>query len=331
MSIPTARDLLLAYDAQRPRTLQQEMGISALGGCRRKAGYMARRYPEDPGFESNAVQAVLGTAIHEVLAKGAGLVVPDAHAETLEVQFGGLVGHPDLLAGDLMIDYKTLGYSMQLEQRRKDGPSQSELWQVMVYGAAAILAGHPVNRVRLNWIARDSGEEVIWEEAFEPSEVTAAMRWLQDVRSSDPAILPRDYRPDSATCKACPYFERCWQAKRGTDDRTVLFLDDPDVNKWALQLWQAGLDRKRAGRQEKDAKGALDHLRTVSRPGEHEEIALTGLDDDDVLRFSVGRGKTGPDMKTITEDYARVGERPPLITGNPVIKVALVKRKHDDQ
>jgi hypothetical protein len=65
MSLPSTRELLLAYDAQRERTLQKEMGMSALGRCRRMAGYMLAGTPPDPDFTENGVQAVMGTAIHD--------------------------------------------------------------------------------------------------------------------------------------------------------------------------------------------------------------------------------------------------------------------------
>ena len=327
---PTLRQLLLAYDAQRPRTQQVEIGMSQLGACRRQTGYMLAGIPGDEGFEENGVQAVLGTAIHEVAAKGARIMVPGAHAENLRVKFGGLTGHPDFYHEGVLVDYKSVGYTMQLEDRRRHGPKQRELWQAHTYGAGLILAGYPVHTVRLNWIARDSGEEFIHEESFDPDVVWDAMAWLEQVRTSEPAMLERDYRPDSAFCKSCKYFERCWDAPRGTDDRHVLFVEDPDAGQWALRLWDATEDRKRAERRIRDAKGALDHLRSVSRPGQKEYISGLGLDDDDLIEIRVTKGRTTPDMEQITTDYQRAGATPPMVTGEPVIHIALVKRRADD-
>lgn len=303
------------------------MGMSQLGGCKRQTGYMLAGTPADEGFRENGTQAVIGTAIHEVAAQGAAILVPDAHAENLEVSFGGLIGHPDFYYEGVLVDYKSVGYTLQLEDRRRHGPKQRELWQSHFYGAGLILAGYPVHTVRLNWIARDSGEEHLWEQSFEPTVVNDAAAWLEEVRTTEPGMLSRDYRPDSGICKSCKWFERCWDAPRGTDDRHVLYLEDPDAARWALQLWEAGLEQQRAAQRRKDAKGALEHLRSVSRPGEKEYIGVPGLDDDDVIEIRVSKGRTTPDMGQITIDYQRAGVTPPMVTGEPVIHIALVKRR----
>lgn len=327
MSLPTTRELLLAWDAQRPRSQQAEVGMSQLGGCRRQTGYMLAGVPADEGFEEEGAQHVLGTAIHLVAEQGARLVIPDARAEKLEVWFGGLKGHPDLYYEGVLRDLKTLGYTMQLEDRRRHGPKQQERWQAQTYGAACILAGLPVHTIQLDYMARDSSSEFIWEEPFDPAVVTEAMDWLAQVRATSMEMLERDYRPDSGTCKSCKWFERCWDAPRGTDDRHVLYLEDPDAARWALQLWEAGLEQQRAAQRRKDAKGALEHLRSVSRPGEKEYIGVPGLDDDDVIEIRVSKGRTTPDMGQITIDYKRAGVTPPMVTGEPVIHIALVKRR----
>jgi hypothetical protein len=328
--IPTTSELLLAYDAQRPRSQQVEIGMSQLGGCRRQTGYMLSRTPPDEGFANNGVQAVMGTAIHEAAAQGAKLLVPDAEAESLEVHFGGLTGHPDLYLDGVVRDVKTLGYTMQLEDRRRHGPKQRERWQIHTYGAGLIVAGHPVHTVELDFLARDSGDEFLHSEPFDPIAVADAMAWLHEVRTTEPAMLARDYRPDSAICRSCPFFERCWEAPRGTDDRHVLYLEDPDAGRWALQLWEAGLDLKQAQQRAQDARGALDHLRSVSRPGEKEYIGGLGLDDDDVLEIRVQRGRSSLDGDLIRADYERAGAEPPMRTGEPVIRMALVKRGQDE-
>jgi hypothetical protein len=136
-------------------------------------------------------------------------------------------------------------------------------------------------------------------------------------------LLPRDFRPDSATCKGCKFFRRCWDAEPGTDDRHALFIDDPDAAKWALQLEEARAAKKVAERWEADAKGALDHLRLVSRPGEREDIIVPGYGK--VVRFTVKKGRSSPDMAQIANDYKRAGARPPFRHGEPTIGVELVK------
>ena len=326
MPLPTATELLLAMDAARPRTQQREMGISGLGKCRRRAGYQVQGYDPDPGYQTGGIQAVLGTAIHQALAEAAARELPGAEPESLEVEFGGLVGHPDLYYLRTVRDNKTLGYAMQVENRRQSGPAMSERWQVHVYGAALILAGWPVERVEIDYLARDSGDEYLFAEDFSVDVVAQAMAWLHDVRTSPVELLPRDFRPDSATCRGCQFFGRFWDTERGKDDRHVLFADDPDAAGWARRLEEARRVRKWAEQQEADCKGALDHLRGVGRPGESQEVAVPGLDGQ-VLRFSVQRGKESPDMGLIALDYQRAGARPPMRRGEPVVRVAVVKPK----
>lgn len=325
--LPTLRQLLLAYDSQRPRSLQREMGMSQLGGCRRQTGYKLGDYPADPDFEENGVQAVLGTGAHELAAKGAALLIPEAQAETLEVYFGGLRGHVDLYHDGVIRDWKTKGYTLQLEAIRQNGPPQRERYQVHVYAAGAILGGLEVHTVELDYLARDSGEEYLFSEPFDPAVVGEAMAWLGTVRKTPVGFLERDYRPDSAVCKSCPYFRQCWNAERGTDDRRALFVDNPDAAHWASKLEAARAMRKRAEEDEADAKGALDALRTISRPGEKEDIAVPGLAK--VIRISMGKGKTSLDGAQIAQDYKRAGARPPTTTGNPVVKISLVKPGKD--
>jgi hypothetical protein len=104
----------------------------------------------------------------------------------------------------------------------------------------------------------------------------------------------------------------------------VLFVDNQDAAEWATRLQSAQVMRKAAEHAEADAKGALDALRTVSRPGETEYVEVPGLNR--VIRFSVNRGKKSPDMAQIANDYKRAGARPPMRYGEPTIRVSLVKK-----
>lgn len=327
MSLPTATEILLAYDAARPRTQQVEIGMSQLGACRRQTGYRLRQVPPDEGYQDGGVQAVLGTAVHEVLAEGIRLLAPGAHAENLIVHFAGLKGHPDVYHDGVLRDYKTLGYAMQVEARRQRGPQRRERWQGHTYAAGLIISGLPVHTVQLDYIARDSGEEYLHEEPFDATAVAEAMAWLEDVRTTQTELLERDYRPDSAFCKSCEFFRRCWDAEPGTDDRHVLFADNPDAAHWAVKLEAARAMKKRAEEDEADARGALDQLRSVQRPGEKEDVAVPGLDR--VIRFTMRKGRVSPDMPQIASDYKRAGARPPMKTGDPTVGIALVKPKKD--
>lgn len=328
-AIPSATELLLTWDAGRPRSQQQELGMSALGDCRRRAGYIMHGVPADEGYDGQGnIQAVLGTAIHEALASAArkaGLGEA-AGIENMTVSFGGLTGHPDLLVEPVLRDYKTVGYTTQLEKIRSKGPPQRHLWQVSVYAAALIRAGYQVTTVELDYIARDSGEEHLWSAAFDIQHVRDAMAWLKNVRTAQAGHLPRDARPESAMCTSCPFFQRCWlrTARPERSPRTALYADWPHAADWARLLKQAEETRLAAKEHEADAKGALDVLRTVTEPGESQLVAVPGLDGE-MIRFSIARGRRTPDMEQISRDYERAGAKPPMKQGEPIARVSIVK------
>src|SRR5438034_1072354 len=128
------------------------MGMSKLGSCRRQAGYHVQGFPADEGFTESKIQAILGTSIHYAAAEAARAFVPGAQTESLEVRFGGLVGHPDIYLDGVLRDIKTVGFALQLEQRRQLGPPQRERFQVHTYGAGLVMAGYEVHTVEIDYI-----------------------------------------------------------------------------------------------------------------------------------------------------------------------------------
>jgi hypothetical protein len=332
-AVPSASELLRAWDASRPRSQQRELGVSALGGCRRAAGYRLAGTPADEGYDTGGLQAIMGTAIHDTFAAAARVAFSDfaGHVviENAEIQFAGLVGHPDLYVEPLLVDLKTLGYSMQLEKIRRNGPSIPHLWQVAVYAAGMILQGHPVERVRINYLCRDSGEEHVWEDNFRIEHVRDAVAWLDNVRKTEVELLPRDYRPDSAYCKNCSFFQRCWadSAIPGRDLRTVFYVEDPSAARWGARLADARARKAQAEADEADAKGALDALRTVTNAGQSEDVKVPGLAQ--VIRFSVGKPRASFDRDQIEADYARAGARPPVKYSEPSVRVILAASEED--
>lgn len=329
-SLPTATELLRSWDAARPRSRQKEMGISSLGGCRRKAGYHLQNYAPDPGFSGDGgMEAIIGTAVHNAVAAAAdqSVRIPvSAKVENLEVTFAGLKGHPDLFCEPVLRDYKTVGHTTQLDRLRTHGPYQSHLWQVNIYAAALILAGHKCTSIEIDYIARSTGEEYLWTGPFDLAHVRDAVSWLELVRATSAEYLSRDYRPDSPQCVNCPFKRRCWedQAVDGRSPRTVLFAEDPDAAKWAVALEHAREARKEAELAEADARGALDALRTVERPGESQDVQIPGFEK--AIRFSVSRGPERLDAGRIFDDYARAGAVPPKTRGEPRVSVSLVAR-----
>lgn len=319
--LPTIPELLLEWDRRRPRSQQQEIGMSELGDCRRRFGYrLAGVAPTNPG---GSVQAVIGTAVHLVVAQAArelqasGVIPRDALIEH-EVHFAGFVGHLDLFVSPTLYDVKTTT-SRWLGKLRVDGPSRSHLWQVHAYGAALLAAGHTVPHVVLDYLARDTGDHWRWTGPFEPRHVRDALAWVRGVQDTPPEFLPRDHDPDSSWCKNCPFRDRCWQGGiPGRDPRTVLYLDNPDAADWARRLEDARHRRRQAEEDEKTARGALDAL----RPGDSGGlVAVPGLDK--VIRFSVTHRKR-IDTDQVRRDYAAAGRQVPLKKSSPEVRIELV-------
>lgn len=327
MNLPTATEILRAWDAARPRNSQAELGVSELGGCRRAAGYRLHGYPQEDNGGSS-MQAILGSAIHEVFAKAAaqqiggdpGVVIFD----DTSVRFAGVLGHPDVYANEQVVDLKTTGYAIQIAKIRRDGPPRKHLWQIATYAAALILEGKPVRTVRLNYIDRGTGEEYVWESPFRMQDVRDAMAWLENVKNAPLESLPRDYDADSVWCASCPFFGPCWgRAVPDRDPRSVLYIEDPDTEGWLKKLADARERKAEAEADEKLARGALDALRTVAKPGESQDIQAGSMQ----ARITVTKGRTSLDREQIELDYARAEAKVPLRRGDPSVTITILTRK----
>lgn len=305
-SPPLPDALLLAYDQDRERTQQREIGMSAVGGCRRRAGYqLAGTEPTNPG---GSVQAVLGTAMHEVLASRA---LKDAEPGDLietEVWYAGLRGHVDRYhaASKSVIDYKSTS-KWKFEQVVDKGIDLNNRYQSALYAAALQTMGHEVRWLILDFVHRDSGEVHRDRRPFRASEVAEALDWLKQVRDTDLDMLNRDYLPDSPYCRSCPFLDTCWTERSvpGRDLLTALWVDDPDAAKWATELDEARTAKRAAEDRERRAKGALDAL----RPDDGGRIAVPGFDRE--LAWSVS-SRRSMDQDAVVAEYRAAGAEPPM-------------------
>jgi CRISPR/Cas system-associated exonuclease Cas4 (RecB family) len=285
--VTTTSELLLRYDQQRARAKQLEIGISDIGGCRRRAGYrLAQTEPSDAG---GSVQAAMGSAIHETVAASMAQVAEPGDLIEHEVRFGGILGHLDRYeaATCTVQDTKTTS-SRWAEHLKLHGPDQSHLWQVNIYGAALVRQGVEVRRVRIDYLARDTGEEWSWEGSFQPEMVREAFAWLKNVRETPLDMLPRDYMPDSAFCHSCRFASLCWPyglegrgpAKVITEEGPCLHCDlhayrhadsdhpfEPSAPHWAQTLWDAKEAERAAKAQAERARLALEALRPMAGTG----------------------------------------------------------------
>lgn len=333
VSVPPTPDvLMLDWDRQRERSQQRELGMSAVGGCRRFAAYTLAGYePTNPG---GSLQAVMGTAIHLVLADAARKRAGDRDLIEAEVSYGGLLGHVDWVwvdpdTGDAwVIDWKSVSFP-RYDQAENDGPDLNQLFQTVLYAAAVARLGYRVRWIVLDYIGRDSGKLHRHVRPFRIEEVREALAWFARVREAVETVgveaTPRDFRPGSVYCDGCAFYEECWSSARpGRNPRSALFIDHPDAAAWLAQLLE-GMAMKAAGeRLYDDAKGALDAIRP-NDVGKSPPCIIDGPDGElPAIRWSVYEQER-LDQEKVRADYAAAGLEPPVTRGE-VVKVSTPAR-----
>jgi hypothetical protein len=312
--VTTTAQLLLEWDKRRPRSQQTELGMSELGGCRRRAGY--RLAGQAPTNEGGSVQAVMGTAIHAAVEQvfhdmqAAGLIPAEDLVEH-EVSFAGVLGHFDRYeaATETLYDTKTTNENW-LKHIVLHGADQQHTWQGHLYAAALMRTGRKVCRIVIDYIARDTGNDHQVTMPFEVRHVRDALAWLENVRSVEVDVLNRDYAPDTAFCGHCPFMATCWgNAVPDRSPLSVLYVEDPDARKWAEQLHGARAVIAEAKKLEAEAKGALDALRP-NVIGKSDPVDI-GWDWD--LQWTVSN-TTRIDTDQVRAEYAKAGAKPPTNT-----------------
>jgi hypothetical protein len=174
---------LTAYDANRDRSKQVEIGPSSLGGCRRQVYYNLISQPvTNPETESLA--AILGTFIHSGISEA--IVREDPFGDNFiieeQVSHGGLKGHVDLFIKDsgMVVDWKTTK-----KKSLRYFPSQQQRWQVQTYGWLLSQNGHEVKQVALVAIPRDGdmAEIRVHVETYDEAIALEAIAWLDEVKA----------------------------------------------------------------------------------------------------------------------------------------------------
>lgn len=317
-------DLLLEWDKTRPRSLQRQFGMSELGGCERRAGY--RLAGQEPTNASSSVQAVMGTAIHTAVAEVLHSAAKPGDLVEHQVEFAGILGHLDRYeaATHTLIDVKTTS-SRWLEHIKVHGPEQSHLWQTHAYAAGLIAEGHRVEKVAIHYLARDTGEEWQYSQLLDVQTIRQALAWVARVKATPIEQLNRDYAPDSAFCRSCPFLDVCWEgASFGRDPRTVLYNEDPDAPAWVAKLERARADKKEAEQREETAAKALQAL-LPSLTDRGAQLVDVGLEDK-VLSFTVTYSKR-LDTAAVKAEYAKTGAEPPYKeASNPTVTVKVAAR-----
>lgn len=276
--------LLLLYDQIKERSRQEDIGWSDMGGCRRRLRYKMDGY--EPMNKVSSVVAMMGTAIHKQIQTV--LEALDMPAEW-EVEFADIKGHFDRYEEEFhrLVDTKTVS-SRYLESIKLHGPPISHRWQVSGY-AAGMIHTHKlkVKTCRLDYLARDTGEEWQYEWYFDMQDVEDALQWKQDVESVPFDLVPRDYEPDSAWCLGCPFGGRdggiCWAGGvPDRDPRSVILLEGgTTAAKAGQELFLLRKQIKDMQKREKELRGILDGV----RPDDLATLVRLG-DSDLYVKFS---------------------------------------------
>jgi len=173
---------LNAYDSQRDRSKQVEIGPSSIGGCRRQVYHKLIGTPvTNPDTEGLA--AILGTFIHAGIAEAITREDPfkDNFLIETEVVYEGLKGHVDLYIKDqgLVVDWKTT-----TKKNLRNFPSYQQRMQVQVYGYLLAMNGYDVKYVSLAAIPRDGGMKDIVShvEPYDIDIAQAGLDWLEELK-----------------------------------------------------------------------------------------------------------------------------------------------------
>lgn len=293
-------DAAYFVDRMRPRSRQKVAGASDIGPCLRKAAFLRHRVEptDEPGQN---MSAILGTWIHagalDALERVHGIFqeIPMEHPSKL------LRGHADTLwLGEehdpdgtapggvfeetTLEDTKTKADDRMLDTIRSYGPPPDEIRQVYTYvwlmsqfGTKVGRTGNRrklrwlkklgpirIDRVRLRYIARDRGEEYVWEERVDPARVKEARERFELVRdSTEPSELPREQRGPglSYVCDSCPFRTACWGAgavdENGVWPQSILVVEGETTNEEQVTKYRQGMALEKDGKTLKETAKAI--------------------------------------------------------------------------
>lgn len=250
------------------RTLQSkgfQVGVSDLGFCSERVRRMLdQQVPED----TDVLEAFLGTAIGDHVEQAFLAKYPDAIRQsevtiTLEGESGrsyNIVGHPDLIHQNKLIDVKTV---FGLEVVKRTGPSQSQQFQRHCYAKAAWEAGMfgdlPLDEVLVAnvWIDRSgkTREAHVHMEPYSEEVVQHAAQWLDDVVYAFLQGEEARKEPPRELCAGyCGFYTVC----RAYDTDVEGLIQDETILS-AVEVYREGQDLERRGKKlKKEAAAALE-------------------------------------------------------------------------
>ncbi|GAA2084384.1 hypothetical protein GCM10009759_03360 [Kitasatospora saccharophila] len=280
-----------AVDQARPRSRQRQLGASDLV-CERRAAYIHHGWEPTDHVVSPA--AMLGTYIHEGLTTAArrefGWLVEKRVADQVirgsidVVQLDRVTARqlPRRLRPRVPADVTTVEdiktrTTYRWDEAIRYGATPGEIRQVMTYtrllrtvGFAdtdgqrvlARLGPIPVERIRLRFINRDSGEEFVQEIPYDPVAAEETVWWLERITETEHPEQARRtfYGPGiDPQCDFCPFATACWGAPaEGRPVQANIVHDDEDVARHLADYVAAHEEWSKADRAKKFVRKAVD-------------------------------------------------------------------------
>lgn len=301
MNPDTIKDTILEamsqYETHSPRTRQAREGIlgpSDIGFCRQKAVLVTRQVP--PSDKVSHWSAAVGTSVHNYLEAAFKTHNPDWLAGSIDklkvtatlpsgVQISG---HPDLVLPkeNMVLDIKTVN---GFEWTKRNGPSQSHLYQRHLYAMGLIQSGtldssKPVyvGNVYFDRSGKQT-EPLLFIEEYDDDLTAAIDTWVGDViyavaNGEDSA---RDVA--AAVCEQiCEFFTVCRGGLATYDEQEVItdkYLLD------AIDMYVEGRDMERIGKQKKsEANERLSGVNGMSRDYQVRWVKVGDSDRLDVRK-----------------------------------------------
>lgn len=183
-----------AYDNSRERSQQEELGVSSILGCSRAAWYIVNKQPVT-NHDTEKVSAIMGTAIHEAIAKGLALINPfDDLVIESEYATEDIKGHTDLYikSEEMVVDWKTITLAKIKNSKWVD---RQKNMQIQVYGYLLEEHGIPVKKVALGGIPRDGWRWSDFVDYIVPYDRNIALEginWVRDIKQMDTPPEPEE-------------------------------------------------------------------------------------------------------------------------------------------
>lgn len=291
------------------------VGPSAVGQCRRRVAYTATATPEDEDYDGHKA-AGIGKLLHLALAGVAAELWPAALVEH-QVQLPGLErpGTLDLYADGVLTDYKSKSCHVFDAIAARGHAEPADIAQAGVYGIGLEDAGHPVDVLRIVYLNRCNGEELVAERPYDRAEAMAGLMRLHAVLDAvaDGRELPRDEPgPAAKACELCPFRRRCWELDASHADAR-----GPLSAKLEAEALEAALAYRRVQEAQEELEAERIRLRELLRGWDGH----TFTDDDGVVR-KIGWTRPKPPAPKLDPDEARLqlelhGIPVPMKAGKP--------------